>query len=122
MHAVIEALGGPVDVFASSGGALTALALVAAYPGDVITLVAHEPRLIPVLADAEAAEPARAGVRDAYQAIGSSAGVAALLAMTSWRGQSTDEYFVEPAADALRLGSRPRTTGARDDPLLGDRS
>ena len=31
-----------------SGGAVTALALVAAYPHDVTTLVAHEPPLIPV--------------------------------------------------------------------------
>ena len=40
VHAVIEALGaGPIEMFASSGGAVTALALVAAHPGDVITLV-----------------------------------------------------------------------------------
>src|SRR3979490_3555729 len=33
VHAVIEALGGgPVEMFASSGGAVTALALVAAHP------------------------------------------------------------------------------------------
>src|ERR671914_28256 len=33
VHAVIEALGSrPVEMFASSGGAVTALALVAAYP------------------------------------------------------------------------------------------
>jgi pimeloyl-ACP methyl ester carboxylesterase len=50
LHAVIEALGaGPVEMFASSGGGVTALALVAAHPDDVITLVAHEPPLIPVL-------------------------------------------------------------------------
>src|SRR5438132_11158990 len=68
VHAVIEALGaGPVEMFASSGGAVTALALVAAYPSDVTTLVAHEPPLIPVLPDAEAAERARAPVRDTYQ-------------------------------------------------------
>src|ERR671928_1079129 len=71
VHAVIEALGvGPVDMFASSGGAVTALALVAAHPHDVTTLVAHEPPLIPVLPDAAAAEHARAGIRDAYQANG----------------------------------------------------
>lgn len=47
VHAVIEALGvGPVEMFASSGGAVTALALVAAHPDDVSTLVAHEPPLI----------------------------------------------------------------------------
>src|SRR4029077_19939437 len=49
VHAVIKALGvGHVDMFASSGGAVTALALVVAYPNDVSTLVAHEPPLIPV--------------------------------------------------------------------------
>jgi pimeloyl-ACP methyl ester carboxylesterase len=102
VHAVIEALGaGPVEMFASSGGAVTALALVAGYPDDVITLVAHEPPLIAVLADAAAAERARAGVRDAYEAKGSSAGMAAFIAMTSWQGEFTDEYF--PAGG----GSRP---------------
>src|SRR5436190_23745703 len=61
VHAVIEALGvGPVEMFASSGGAVTALALVTAYPNDLTTLVAHEPPLIPVLPDAAAAERARA--------------------------------------------------------------
>src|SRR5436189_925086 len=85
VHAVIEALGvGPVEMFASSGGAVTALALVAAYPNDVTCLVAHEPPLISVLPDARAAERARAGIRNAYQAKGSAAGVAAFIAMTSW--------------------------------------
>src|SRR6188472_804660 len=97
VHAVIEALGaGPVEMFASSGGAVTALALMAAYPDDVITLVAHEPPLIPVLPDAEAAERARSDVRDAYQAKGSSAGMATFIAMGSWRGEFTDEYFAQP--------------------------
>ena len=84
VHAVIEALGvGPVEMFASSGGAVTALALVAAHPNDVTTLVAHEPPLIPVLPDAAAAERARAGFRDAYEAKGSGPGMAAFIAMTS---------------------------------------
>jgi pimeloyl-ACP methyl ester carboxylesterase len=78
VHAVNRALGvGPVEMFASSGGAVTALALVAAYPNDVTTLVAHEPPLVPVLPDADAAERARAGFRDAYEARGSGAGMAA---------------------------------------------
>src|SRR5437016_3590733 len=82
VHAVIRALGvGQVEMFASSGGAVTALALVAAHPDDVTTLVAHEPPLITVLPDAEAAERARAGFRDAYLAKGRAAGIAALLAM-----------------------------------------
>jgi pimeloyl-ACP methyl ester carboxylesterase len=123
VHAVIEALGaGPVEIFASSGGAVTALALVAAYPDDVVTLVAHEPPLIPVLPDAEAAERARAGARDAYEAEGRGAGMAAFIAMTSWRGEFTDEYFAQPAADPVRFGLPTEDDGSRDDPLLSDRS
>jgi hypothetical protein len=108
--------------FASGGGAVTALALVAAYPCDVVTLVAHEPPLIPVLPDAAAAERARAGIRDAYEAKGSSAGMAAFIAMTSWRGEFTEEYFAQPAADPVQFGMPTEDDGSRDDPLLSDRS
>ena len=123
VHAVIEALGaGPVEMFASSGGAVTALALVAAHPYDVTTLVAHEPPLIPVLPDAAAAERARAGVRDAYEANGSGAGMAAFIAMTSWRGEFSDDYFAQPAPDPSAFGMAAEDDGSRDDPLLSDRS
>jgi pimeloyl-ACP methyl ester carboxylesterase len=123
VHALVEALGaGPVEIFASSGGAITALALVAAHPGDVATLVAHEPPLIPVLPDAEAAERARAAVRDAYEAKGSGAGMAAFIAMSSWQGEYTDEYFARPAPDPAQFGLPAEDDGSRDDPLLSDRS
>ena len=123
VHAVITALGaGPVEMFASSGGAVTALALVAAYPTDVTTLVAHEPPLIPVLADATAAERARTGVREAYEARGRGAGMAAFIAMTSWRGEFTDDYFAQPAPDPAQFGMSAEDDGSRDDPLLSDLS
>jgi pimeloyl-ACP methyl ester carboxylesterase len=123
VHAVITALGvGPVEMFASSGGAVTALALVAAYPNDVTTLVAHEPPLILVLPDAAAAERALAGVRAAYEARGSGAGMAAFIAMTSWRGEFSDDYFARPAPDPAQFGMSAEDNGARDDPLLSDRS
>src|SRR3954451_3204226 len=123
VHAVIDALGaGPVNVFASSGGAVTALALVTAYPGDVTTLVAHEPPLIPVLPDAAAAERARAGLRGAYEAHGSAAGMAAFIAMTSWRGEFTEEYFGQAAPDPAQFGGPSEDEQSRDDPLLSDRS
>ena len=123
VHAVIEAVGaGPVEMFASSGGAVTALALVTAYPNDVITLVAHEPPLIEVLPDAEAARRARAAVREAYQARGIGAGMAAFMAMTSWRGQFTDDYFAKPPPDPAQFGMPTEDDGSRDDPLLSDRS
>src|SRR5919199_1059512 len=123
VHAIIEALGaGPVEMFASSGGAVTALALVAAHPHDVTTLVAHEPPLIPVLPDAAAAQRALAGVRDAYQAKGWGAGMAAFITMTSWRGEFTEDYFAQPAPDPARFGMPTEDDGSRDDPLLSDRS
>jgi pimeloyl-ACP methyl ester carboxylesterase len=123
VHALIEALNaGPVDMFASSGGAVTALALVSAHPGDVATLVAHEPPMIPVLPDAEAAERARAGVRDIYEAKGFGAGMAAFIAMGSWRGEYTDAYFAQPAPDPAAFGMPAEDDGSRGDPLLSDRS
>ena len=51
--AVLDALGAEAaDVFGSSGGAVTGLALVARHPGRVRTLIAHEPPLLELLADA----------------------------------------------------------------------
>src|SRR5437764_2741791 len=123
VHDVIGALdAGPVEMFASSGGAVTALALVAAHPDDVVTLVAHEPPLIPVLADFAAAERARAAVRDTYEAKGSNAGMAAFIAMTSWQGEFTDEFFAQPPADPAAFGMPTDDDGSREDPLLSDRS
>jgi pimeloyl-ACP methyl ester carboxylesterase len=123
LHALIEELGaGPVDMFASSGGAITALALVAAHPGDVLTLVAHEPPLFNVLPDATAALRARAAVRDAYEAGGRGAGMAAFIAMTSWPGEVTEAFFAQPAPDPAVFGMPTEDDGARDDPLLSDRS
>lgn len=123
VHAVIDALGaGPVEMFASSGGAVTAFALVTAYPDDLITLVAHEPPLLAVLPDAEAATRARARVRDAYLAGGWGAGMAAFLTLTSWRGEFTDAYFARPTPDPAAFGLPAGDDGRRDDPLLSDRS
>ena len=123
VHALIEALGaGPVDMLASSGGAVTALALVAAHPDDVVTLVAHEPPLFCVLPDAEAAGRAQAAVRDAYEANGSYAGMAAFMMMTSWPGEFSDRYFGRPPADPASFGMPTDDDGRRDDPLLSDRS
>ncbi len=52
--AILDDLGvqEPVDVFGSSGGAVTGLALVTHHPGRVRTLVAHEPPLLRLLPDA----------------------------------------------------------------------
>src|SRR5215470_1357109 len=109
-------------MFASSGGAVTALALVAAHPDDVTTLVAHEPPLFTVLPDAEEAQRAQANVRDAYEANGWGAGMAAFIAMTSWRGELTPEFFAQPAADPALFGLPAGDDGNRGDALLSERS
>lgn len=119
LHALIGALGsGPVEVFASSGGAVTGLALVTAHPDDVSTLVAHEPPLLAVLPDAERAFAAERAVQDAYHAGGSGVGMAQFIAMTMWRGEFTDAYAAQPAADPTTFGMPADDDGRRDDPLL----
>ncbi|MDQ0988214.1 alpha/beta fold hydrolase [Streptomyces sp. V2I9] len=123
VHAVVEAVGaGPVEMFASSGGAVVALALVARHPADVTTLVAHEPPLITLTPDGPAAVRARAGVRDAYEKRGWGAGMAAFVAMTSWEGEFTEAYFARPAPDPAAFGMPTEDDGSREDPLLSDRS
>jgi hypothetical protein len=47
--------------------------------------------------------------------------MAAFIAMTSWRGEFTDAYFAQPAAEAV-FGMPTEDDGSRDDPLLSDRS
>jgi pimeloyl-ACP methyl ester carboxylesterase len=123
VHALIEHLGvGPVDLFASSGGAVTALALVAAHPGDVRTLVAHEPPLLTVLPDADRAGRAYDEVRAAYDDRGWGAGMAAFVTLTSWTGEFDDVYFSAPDPDPAAFGMPADDDGSRDDPLLSDRS
>ncbi|PVD01641.1 alpha/beta hydrolase [Streptomyces sp. CS090A] len=123
VHALIQELGaGPVEMFASSGGAVTALALVARHPGDVTVLVAHEPPLITLTPDGPAAVRARAAVREAYEKRGWGAGMAAFVAMTSWEGEFTEAYFAQPEPDPAAFGMPAEDDGSRDDPLLSDRS
>lgn len=123
VHAIIAELGaGPVDLFASSGGAITALALVAAHPDDVATLVAHEPPLFRLLPDAEAAARATAQVDAVYAERGWGAGMAAFMQLTGWEGEFTDDYFALPAPDPAAFGMPAEDDGSRDDPLLSDAS
>src|SRR5438105_13801446 len=91
-------------MFASSGGAVTALALVAAYPKDLTTLVAHEPPLLALLPDAKEADRAADGARNAYEANGRWAGVATFIRMTSCQGEFNDKYLAQPQADPAQFG------------------
>ncbi len=123
LHALVGALGaGPAEVFASSGGAVTGLAWVTMFPDDVVTLVAHEPPAICVLPDADTARRALARVDDAYAAKGWGAGMAGFMALTSWRGEYTDEFFAQPLPDPAMFGMPSEDDGSRDDPLLSHRA
>lgn len=119
VHALIGELGaGPVELFASSGGAVIALALVAAYPDDVTTLVAHEPPLLALVPDAEAAFAAERATQDAYRTGGWGLGMAAFIAMTSWQGEFPTDYASRPLPDPAAFGLPAQDDGSRSDPML----
>ncbi len=119
VHRVIEAIGGgPVDLFASSGGAVNALALVAAYPDDVCTLVAHEPPLVTILPDREGAEAATRAVGEAYQRGGFGAGMARFIGVVSHQGPFTPADAEAPTPDPQMFGLPAEDDGTRTDPLL----
>ena len=88
LHRLIAELdAGPVDLFASSGGAVNALALVAKHPEQVRTLVAHEPPLASILPDREGALAAcRRRSHDTYQRSGFGAGMAQFIAAVEPQG------------------------------------
>ena len=65
--AILDDLGAEsADVFGSSGGAVTGLALVARQPGRVRTLVAHEPPLLELLPDAAEQRAATDAIIDTF--------------------------------------------------------
>jgi pimeloyl-ACP methyl ester carboxylesterase len=120
VKAVIDAIGqAPVDVFATSGGAVNALALVAAHPGLVRTLVAHEPPSASLLPDATEALAACRAVHDTYQRRGWGAGMAHFIALVSLRGPVPADFAAQPAPDPVMFGMPSADDGSRDDLMLG---
>lgn len=120
LHRIIAELGGgPVDLFASSGGAVNALALVAKHPEDVRTLVAHEPPLASVLPDSENARAAVRAIESSYQTRGWGAGMAHFMAVTSHRGPFPDDIASAPPPDPATFGMPTEDDGKRTDVLLG---
>jgi pimeloyl-ACP methyl ester carboxylesterase len=119
VHRIVEAIGGgPVDLFASSGGAVNALALVAAHPGDVRTLVAHEPPLASLVPDREGALAVSRAVADAYQRSGFGAGMARFIAVVSHQGPFSVADAAGPDPDPAMFGMPTEDDGSRTDPLL----
>ena len=120
LHRVIAALGsGPVDIFASSGGAVNALALVAKHPEQVRTLVAHEPPSFTDVPDSEAVLAVCADMHDTYQRRGFGPAMAKFIAFVSEQGPVTADYLNRPAPDPAAFGLPAEDDGSRNDALLG---
>jgi pimeloyl-ACP methyl ester carboxylesterase len=119
-HRVVEAAGvGPVDVFASSGGAVNALAWIVAHPEDLLTVVAHEPPLASVLEDGDQVRKVMADIHTTYQARGFGPAMAKFIALVMAEGAISDDHLSTPGPDPSAFGLPAEDDGSRDDLLLG---
>jgi len=119
VHRVIEATGGgPVDMFASSGGAIVALALIAKYPNDVRTAVAHEPPLAAIVEDREHALAAVKALNELYHRSGGGVGMAGFIQVVSHAGPFTPEVAAAPPPDPAMFGMPAEDDGTRTDLML----
>jgi pimeloyl-ACP methyl ester carboxylesterase len=120
LHRLISAVGGgPVDMFASSGGAVNALALVARHPEQVRILVAHEPPAAQVLPDREQVLAACLDMHETYQRVGLGPAMAKFFAFAGYEGPFPADYTERPAPDPAMFGLPTQDDGSRDDPLVG---
>jgi pimeloyl-ACP methyl ester carboxylesterase len=119
VHRIIAELdAGPVDLFASSGGAVNSLALVARHPEHVRTLVAHEPPLAALLPDREAALAAARAVNATYRRSGFGPGMARFIVLVGHQGLIDQAYLDQPTPDPAMFGLPATDDGNRNDPLL----
>ena len=116
---LIEALGaGPADIFASSGGAVNALALVARRPEQVRILVAHEPPAAQELPDREAVLAVCEAIKEIYLREGFGPAMAKFIALVSHQGPIPAGFADQPGPDPAAFGLPTVDDGARDDALL----
>jgi pimeloyl-ACP methyl ester carboxylesterase len=115
---IVETIGGgPVDVLASSGGAVNALAWVARRGEQVRILVAHEPPLATILPDRDAQIATIQHMRETYQRDGFGPGMATFILLVGYDGLMPDGYQTPPV-DPAQFGLPTEDDGSRDDPLL----
>jgi pimeloyl-ACP methyl ester carboxylesterase len=120
LHRLTRTVGtGPVDVFASSGGAVNALAWVARHPEQVHTLVAHEPPASQELPDREQVLAACTDINRTYQRSGMGPAMAKFIALVSHEGPIPADWPDRPAPDPAGFGLPTEDDGSRDDPLVG---
>lgn len=120
LHRLISALdAGPVDIFATSGGAVNALTLVARHPEQVQTLVAHEPPAAQVLPDREQALAACLDIHHTYQRSGSGPAMAKFITLVGHKGPIPADFADQPAPNPADFGLPTEDDGSRNDPLVG---
>jgi pimeloyl-ACP methyl ester carboxylesterase len=121
LHALLDVLGGrPVEIFASSGGAVNALALVARYPDDVRLLVAHEPPAGGVLPDREVVRAVCDDMVATYDRSGQGAAMAKFIDFVMQRGEIMSAYLAQPAPDPSAFGLPTEDDGDRTDPMMSN--
>jgi pimeloyl-ACP methyl ester carboxylesterase len=119
LHRLIDALGaGPAEIFASSGGAVNALALVARHPEQVGILVAHEPPAARELPDREAVLAVCEAIKETYLREGFGAAMAKFIALVSYEGPIPAGFADLPGPDPATFGLPTVDDGTRDDALL----
>ena len=119
LHRLIDAVGnGPVDIFASSGGAVNALALVAGHPEQVRVLVAHEPPAAQELPDREAVLAVCEGIKQTYLREGFGPAMARFIALVSYQGPIPAGFADQPGPDPALFGLPTQDDGSRDSALL----
>lgn len=120
LHRLISALDtGPVDLFATSGGAVNALVLVARHPDQVRTLVAHEPPAAQVLPDREEAMAATLDVHRTYERSGVGPAMAKFITLVGHTGPIPAGFADQSAPDPAGFGLPTEDDGTRNDPLVG---
>ena len=119
LRRLIDALdAGPVNVFATSGGAVNALALVSKHPDRVRTLVAHEPPVVDPLPDRDELLATCDDIYRTYLASGQGPAMAKFIAMVMQQGPLPVGFADQSQPDPAMFGLSPEDDGRRDDALL----
>lgn len=109
VNAILDDLGAEsADLFGSSGGAVTGLALVARYPGRIRTLVAHEPPSLELLPDAEQQRANTEAIIDTFRRDGFEAAWGHFMVNAGFDVNPDDAPPIdaEPSEDEARQSAR----------------
>lgn len=118
LQAVVDELGAErVDVFATSGAAVTALAWVQA-GAPIGTLVAHEPPLVTLLPDREHVTALVQRMSEVYEREGHGPAMARFIALVMHEGPFTAADVDAPAPNPAAFGLPVEDSGDRTDALL----